>query len=69
MRFTERKAFVWCDLHKEADGCTITFIPSGFVGAWLKVTECDDYAVAVEYASEDENALLTETERAAKKHD
>lgn len=69
MKFTERKAFVWMDQPKEADGYPITFIPSGFVGQWLKVAECSDSMISVDYASEDENIILNETEAAAQQRE
>lgn len=69
MKFTERKAFILIDASKELEGCTITFIPSGFPGQWLKIFEDHTYLINVSYADEDENIILNETEAAAKQYE
>ena len=66
MIFTETRCFIQIDDPSAEHGYITTFIESGFVGAWIKVSECSDYALNVGYASEDENIILNETEKAAK---
>jgi hypothetical protein len=66
MKFTERKAFVSNKWSKGVSEYATIYIPSSFVGAWLVVNEYPDHAISVEYASEDENVILNETEAAAK---
>jgi len=50
--------FLKVNLSPEEEGHCIYFIPSGFKGTWLKIWECYDYAVGVDYASSQENEIL-----------
>lgn len=42
----------------EEEGYSFYFIPSEYKGIWLKVWECYDYTVGVDYASSQENEIL-----------
>lgn len=46
------------DKEDEETDYSITFVPSGFLGLWLKVWELYDYTIDIKYASAEENAEL-----------
>lgn len=51
----------------EEEGYFFHFVPSGDTGNWLKVWECYDYTIGVDYASPEENEILNKPPREKKK--
>ncbi len=58
LKVRQTTCFVKVNLSREEDGYSFHFIPSGFEKMWLKVWECYDYTVGVDYASAEENEIL-----------
>lgn len=55
------------NLLPEEEGYSIYFVPSGFKGTWLKVWECHDYTIGVDYASSQENEILNKMSKVQEK--
>lgn len=58
MKVEKAVCYIKIDSPPEEEDYSFHFIPSGFKGSWLKVWECYDYMVGVEYASPEENEIL-----------
>lgn len=58
MIFKEGRCFHQTDHAGAEHGYRLTFIQSGFEWTWIKISECPDYSLTVEYASDEENKLL-----------
>lgn len=58
MKLKKEICFVKADRPEEDEGYKITFIPSSYEGVWIKVIECYDYIVDVDFASSDESEEL-----------
>jgi len=63
LKVKKTSCFSKTNLSPKEDGYSIHFVPSGFKGMWLKVWECHDYTVGVDYASPEENEILNKARK------